>query len=276
MALIGCASRPKIPNDSGNAFFVLGSLHGKMLKHPHYNLRSFVDAMAAFDPDIILTETRPEHPGPENGSIDGGIEQSLIYAYSKVKGKQVVEVDWFDDDFLEKMQKEDSVPDAEFDRKSKPLEARYEMILKTGTFPEIQGQATQDLIRDIYSLQEKHGRMQSRRRNEKICINVDNAVRTMKGKRVLVIFGLDHKYFIDDHLSSKGNHLVPLKQFEQSIKPGSTSSELKVQALRNIESAENLLRSRLGGEYYRGAMKENLSKKLESFKNWREAVTTQL
>lgn len=273
--LLGCASVRTIPSGSDNTFLVLGSLHGKMLKHPHYNLRSFVAAMEAFDPDIILTEVRPEHPGPENGSIDGGIEQSLIYAFAKVKGKQVVPVDWFDDGFLDKMNQEDSIPDPEFDRKSKPMDSKYEEVLKNGTFLELQGEGTQNLIRQIYMLQEKHGRMQSRRRNEKICENIDSSVLSINGKRVLIIFGLDHKYFIDDHLVGKQNHLVPIEQLVNSS-PASISSELKAQTLLNIDSAESLLRRRLTDDYYRGAMREKLRKKLESFKVWREAVNIQL
>lgn len=46
--------------------------------------------------DIIFTEVRPQFPGPIEGSIDGGIEQSIVYAYGKLHNIEVVPIDWFD------------------------------------------------------------------------------------------------------------------------------------------------------------------------------------
>jgi hypothetical protein len=179
-----------------NSFFVLGSLHGYMLKNPQYSLREFIGAIVAFKPDLILTEVRAEHSGAAEGSIDGGIEQSIVYAFGDETNTPVIPVDWFEEPSLE-------ISHPELEQEARALVGEYQKQILEGSFPELQGMKTQDLVRSIYRISEKHGEIGARQRNEKICENIKVALSDIYGKRILIIFGLDHKHFLEDWLSAQ-------------------------------------------------------------------------
>lgn len=275
--LIGCASSSsQMEHIHGNSVFVLGSLHGYMLKHPQFTLHEFIAAMDIFRPQIILTEVRANHSGPEEGSIDGGIEQSIVYAFGKEAKLPVVPVDWFDDTLLDAMSKEDAQNNPQFEQLVKPLSAEYERSFRHDSFFDLQGQKTQALVRSIYDLSEKYGRTLNRKRNENICENIRTALHDIRGKRILVVFGLDHKYFLEDCLKHQGNDIINATDFlvADTLKGFKVSSSLNKTSLANISAAEILLQTRLTVGVYQGAMKQKLTNKLKEFKIWREVVST--
>ncbi len=102
LGLISCSNLSS-EEKKENTIFVLGPLHGYMLKNPQYTLKEFIRAIDQFHPDLILTEVRPEFPGAFEGTIDGGIEQGLVYAWGDLRDIPVVAVDWFNDDFVAAM-----------------------------------------------------------------------------------------------------------------------------------------------------------------------------
>ena len=158
LLLSACASSSVSQRSAeSNSIFTLGSLHGRMLTDLQYTLTDFVRALDGYQPDLILTEVRTEHPGPVEGSIDGGIEQSIVYAFGETKKINVVPVDWFDDawmkSFLESNQKQTPALDAEV----KPFNDRYMELVNGASFRELHEPATQALVRKMYTISERYG-----------------------------------------------------------------------------------------------------------------------
>lgn len=261
-------------NSEGNQFFTLGSLHGKMIKHPKYTLKEFIGAIELFHPDLILTEVRPEFPGSAEGSIDGGIEQSIIYAIGESKGAKLIPVDWFNDAFIEGVQRENEKADPKMEDQVRPLFKSYENIFLTESFEQIHQKATSDLVRDIYTIYERNGLMLYRERNVQICKNIETAIAGVRGKRVLIIFGLDHKFFIDDFLKTSGRRVLSVEDWYNSsnVNNAPISSSLKTLSVRNLNESKQLLQKRLKEKYYNQAYHDRLGKKLNGFDSWIEAV----
>lgn len=86
---------------SKNKVSTLGTLHDIFLTNPNFGLKEFTSALYQFKPDVILSEVLTENPNAADASIDGGIEQSIVYAYAKENSIPVKPTDWFDEDFSE-------------------------------------------------------------------------------------------------------------------------------------------------------------------------------
>src|SRR5437868_7058908 len=137
--LNSCANAPKREDKmQTKEIFVLGSLHGYMLKSSGFSLHDFVAAIDSFKPQLVLTEVRAGHPGPLDGSIDGGIEQSIVYAYGQSTNVPVVAVDWFDDGFLAEMAGENAQTNPEYEKQATPPSKKYTELIKQGSYLEIQ------------------------------------------------------------------------------------------------------------------------------------------
>ena len=192
--LTACASSKSLER-SKNQVTVLGSLHDSMLKNPKFTLRDFTAAIDSFKPDLILTEVRPEAPGPFEGSIDGGIEQSIVYAEAEHLNAEVVPTDWFTEEYANEAMKEDSKLTPHQEKKVDQLFADYKKDIKNESILVLESSITQSKVRKIYDYYEEIGLTLSRVRNEKICKNIITTLSSISGRRVMIIFGLDPTQF---------------------------------------------------------------------------------
>lgn len=263
----GCASHfTKNKEKDLPSVYVLGSIHGNMLDQPNNNLNDFVKALYVFKPTLILSEVRPEFPGAVEGSVDGGPEQSIVYAFAKETGSLVVPVDWFDDQYNLLSEKENSQITKEIKKEIDPLFEEFRNVVRNGTFKESQSRKTQELIRARYDILAKNGLTTLRNRDQKICKNIQNQAHLFSSHRVLVVFGLAHKYYLEDCLKEVGIPPLDIQDWFQEIEL-TVPSTLKKEAIQNFKEAKMLLRQRLKKKYYKTDI-ENLKVKLNEFDLW--------
>lgn len=251
-----------------NSFFVLGTLHGNMLEHPHYHLREFLRVIDTFKPTVILTESRPDFPGPVEASISGAPEQSLVYAYAAEKIK-VKPVDWLNAQNQIDLQRQESQLDAAHKKELDNLWAQFQQAFKKATFLELHGAPTQKLVRTIFAYQEKNGIQADLVRNQQICTNIGKQLSKLKNERILVIFGLAHKYYLEECLEKTGARHLSLGAWyvaENKIDAKLTDS-VKKKAVRSLEQAKKLLGERLKSNHYKVDLK-NLKFTHGNFDKW--------
>lgn len=271
----GCvSSSKKVATKAPNQVFVLGSLHTGMLVQPKYTLREFVGAIDAFKPDMILTEARMSRPGPIEGSVDGGVEQSIVYAYGSLTNVPVQAVNWFADNQLELLKAENAKEPLALKKKVAPLNQAYEKRLRSASFFELQSEKTQSLVRRIYTTYEKGGSRLSAQRNKRICDNIKKALEPLNEKRVVIVFGLEHKYAIDDCVKAAGDKLNAATSFLNSQKLASFTlpESLKEKSVQNIQMSGKFLQQELTRGRFKGAERERLESKLSTFPDWIDAV----
>jgi hypothetical protein len=254
-----------------NAVLVLGSLHGWMLDHPHYKLPVFVDVIERFRPDVILTEVRPEHLGAIDGSIDGGIEQALVYAIGELRGVPVVAVDWFDDAYIAAIMAESAISRPVLESAQAHLWPTYQEILASGTFEAIQSAETQAIARKLYDLDDQYGSGVYNRRNRRICQNAVSQLNELHGKRALIVFGLDHKYFLDDCVVQAGNRLevAPATSGTKQL-PG----DIRDRAVLHVRASKAALQEKLANGFYSKTYAERLTNKVSSFDRWIDRLSS--
>ena len=90
-----------------NQISTLGTLHDVRLSNPNYGIKDLMSAIEQFQPNVIISEVRPQFPSVEDATLDGGIEQALVYAYAEVQNIKVLPVDWFDDELIKEMIREE-------------------------------------------------------------------------------------------------------------------------------------------------------------------------
>ncbi len=274
LILTGCAMRGRIMQK--NQISTLGSLHGYMLKNTKYTLGNFISAIYAYKPDVILTEVLPSAPGPLDGSIDGGIEQSVVYAVAASLSIEVIPVDWFDDSLIEEMSKEESKLTSEAKKEIEPYWMKYTQDFAQLSLLELNSQDTQNLVEKIYDLYEKHGLTTSRKRNDRILENIQIALKNISNKRILIIYGLDHKYFLDRELK-KSTELSVIEVTSwatpESVKwKGFLNPNLKKEIIENLQNSKKLLQERLKSKFYSVEMSQRLGAKLKNFESWETFV----
>ena len=273
LSLASCAS-PSHQNETQSKVYVLGSIHGNMLGQPNNSLRDFLSAIDQYKPTLILNEVRPEFANAVEGTIDGGPEQSLVYAYAKEKGATVVPVDWFDDQYNDDSSQEDSRQTEALKSEIQPLLVEFLAVIQKGTFLDSQSPRTQSVVRKRYDILEQHGFKSLRLRDEKICQNLQKQSPKFAGQRVLIVFGLAHKYFLDDCLKNVGVRTVAAKSWfdPKKVVEFKVSDSLKSNALRTFYEAKELLSKRLSSGYYKSDV-ANLKEKLEELDAWiRETI----
>jgi hypothetical protein len=254
-----------------HSVYVLGTIHGNMLDQPKNSLRDFVSALYLYRPDLILSEVRPDHPGGVEGAIDGGAEQALVHSFAKQISAAVVPVDWFDDEFNRQSESEDSDVSPALNAEVQPLFEKFRNVVQSGTFEESQSSETQALIRARYERLAKAGFKSTEIRNTAICENIQKHAPRFAEKRVLVVFGLAHKYALEDCLRRMGLKPLALEEWYDPIAARKLEfpDGLKTEAVQTLRSAKRLLSERLKQGYYRTDL-ENLSDKLAEFDQWIE------
>lgn len=244
----------------------MGSLHGYMLDHPKYDLRVFIGAINQFKPEVIFTEVRPQFSGPIDGSIDGGIEQSFVYAFADFNKVDVVPIDWFDDEYisLNKAENIQEQTDARVSEKISPLYSEYLDQFKKASFEELNGPRVTRLVQSIYDLYDTFGYRSSKIRNEKICSNFKAALSKYQGKRILTVFGLDHRYFLEKCVEGKDLKVLDISEW---YNPSHSTIESKVieVSIQNLDSSLAVLKKRLDTNYYQFDFQERLKRKVKSY-----------
>ncbi len=91
----------------------------------------------------------------------------------------------------------------------------------------------------------------------------------LKGKRVLIIYGLDHKYFIEDFLGVEKQNVVNAESFYKTSEQNFVvDPSLKKKTLDNVSGAKHLLEKRLSKGYYSKDFSEQLTHKAKEFDVW--------
>lgn len=254
--------------ETDSTVYVFGSIHGNMLDQPKNSLRDFVAFIIAFKPHMILSEVRPEVPGGIEGSIDGGPEQAIVYAYAKYAAIPVIPVDWFDDHYNKELAREETEMAQTLKDKIEPLFKKFTSIVRTGTLADSQSQETQALIQQRYELIKKEGLQAFETRNLAICKNIESQIPQFHHKRVLIVFGLAHKYFIENCLRQNGIEALQFSNLDSSGRPiTAIPKDLKSEAALNFKAAKKLLGHRLRIGFYRSNIPE-LQDKLKEFDRW--------
>lgn len=240
--------------DARMTVFILGSLHDFMFENPNYSMLDFQRAIISYKPTHILTEVRSEYPGPVEGSIDGGIEQSLVYAIADKLGAKVIAVDWFDDDLIKEALTESCANKQAYEEEVRVV---HEEILKHTAVADMffwNGPEMEGLIRKQYQITEKYGFVSFLKRNKKICENIQNALDEIKSGRIMIIFGASNKYYFDDYL--KGNkEIVLLTDMGDWFDPEvaglvSFDADINTAAVNNLRKSKELLKTRLESGFY--------------------------
>lgn len=234
-----------------------------------------MSAIEQFSPDAILTEVRPENPGAADGAIDGGIEQAIIYAYAFEKKIPVIPTDWFDDAFIAEMEADRKKEIPELEKIITPKFENYRQKFMTASLLELNSEKAMNEVRDIYSAYERFGLMSSRKRNDQIAKNIQKALSDFSGKRVLILYGMDHKYFIDDFVEKiQGNEVIPVASWfdEEAAKKYQPSAAMKIRSIQNLKASESLATDRIKNKFYSNDMASRVENKIKRFQKWADAI----
>lgn len=254
-----------------NTLSTVGTLHDLFLSNPKYGLNEFASAVEQFKPDVIFTEARVNFPSATDACIDGGIEQAIVYAIAREIGIPVVATDWFNDLFIEEMIAEGSDLPPEIVNGLHTKMKEYQSLFFSADFETLHSPSCQNQISQIYAEYEKLGLLCSRKRNLEILSNIKSELAKFDGKRILVIYGMDHKYFLDTQLKNQ----VILSPTEDWYDPSKSaefrfSKELKSRTIENLENAKHALSDRLQSTKVSKTFESRLRSKLPKFDIWIE------
>lgn len=257
--------------DRPPSVYVLGSIHGGMLEEPNYTLQDFISVLYKYKPTLIFTEVRPEYSDAIDGVMHGAVEQSIVYAYAKESGAQVVPVDWHNDDYnLESDQ--DYQRAKAFKKELQPL--RDQFIKSISSLVESQSPVTQNIIRKRYDILASHGLIALRKRDAHICENIKKQKDNLAKGPVLIVFGVAHKYYLEDCIRELG--IQPLN-FEswygaEKAKNAMATKALAENSVKTLKAAKELLDVRLRAGYYKTDV-TNLNDVLKELDKWIEKVS---
>lgn len=262
-------------SETKNYVSTLGTLHDNFLINPKYGLKEFISALYQFNPDIILSEVRVEYPTAEDAAIDGGIEQAIIYAYAQERSIPVVATDWFDENFIREIEEEGKKVAPELIEKLKPMTA-YQESFNTASLLELNSESIKSRVRAIYKTLDDNNLLCSRKRNDRIIENIYKELNKFNNKKVLIIYGMDHKFFIDDHLNGQSNvELLEVSSwFNSEISESfKITDSIKLGSLKNLEKSASLLNERLNSKFYSAELEARLKVKQSKFANWINSVS---
>lgn len=257
-----------------NTVSTLGTLHDIFLSNPNYGLKEFISALYQFKPDAIFSEVLTQNKTAADAAIDGGIEQTLVFAYAEEHSIPVIPTDWFDEEFIREMEAEGKALTPEAIKKLTDMSA-YRKSFDTDSLLKLNSPATKNIVREIYRVYEENGLMASRKRNERIWENIRKELKGLQNKKILVIYGMDHKFFIDDQLLQ----LPDLTVLEVSSwykdelnKSFAVPETLKKKAIANLQKSATALKERLAATSYSPKFKARLQSKEERFSQWAKAI----
>ncbi|MDZ4660027.1 MAG: hypothetical protein SGJ18_00265 [Pseudomonadota bacterium] len=257
--------------DRPPAVYVLGSIHGAMLDEPNYTLHDFISVLYIYKPTLILTEVRPEYFDAIDGVIHGAVEQSIVYAYAKESGAQVVPVDWHNDEYnLENDQNYEKAKT--FKKEIQPLFDHFKRSISS--LVESQSPDTQNIIRKRYDIMASHGLTALRKRDAHICENIKRQKEKFSKGPVLIVFGLAHKYYLEDCVRELGIQPLSFEGWYSAEKAQNVmvTKALVENSVQTFNAAKELSGNRLRAGYYKTDVK-NLNDVLKELDNWIEKVS---
>ncbi|MBL7545526.1 MAG: hypothetical protein JNL11_17030 [Bdellovibrionaceae bacterium] len=248
------------------AVYVLGSIHGNMLERSHYTLKDFISVLYLYEPTLILTEVRPEYLDAVDGIIHGTPEQSIVYAYAKETGAQIIPVDWHNDEYnLESAQNE-----KKSEKIKKEIQPLFEKFINDiGSLAQSQKPDTQEAIRKRYDIMAAHGLTALRKRDGHICENIKKQKDKLSKERVMIVFGVAHKYYLEDCVRELGIRPLTFESWylAEDAKKVVISKSLIENSVQTLKTAKELSSARLKSGYYKTDV-ENLKDVLGELDTW--------
>ena len=90
------------------------------------------------------------------------------------------------------------------------------------------------------------------------------------------MFGLDHKYFLDDCVAGPNGRVLQIDDWYPSVKTRfGISRDIRERSAQFMRDAKSLLKKRLERGYYPKLTGERLAKKVETFDSWIKKVQGQ-
>jgi len=183
-------------------------------------------------------------------------------------GIKVVAVDWWDEQYFNDQLVEEiqMSSDIEFNKEFCPIRDKRIAGIKIGNLVQLNN-GKQTLVRKHYSVTDKYGCFTFETRNIEICNNIKLAFEQNSKMRVMTIFGLDHKYYLDDCITNTQEKLVHAPEWN-SDNFFNINKKTKSLILKNLLGSKLLLKSRLESGYYSQILHKHFKMKLPQFDQW--------
>ncbi len=207
LATIGCrhaaADPPSAgPSDTGTFdFMVVGTAHRGHLQIPDYPLSRLDELVAAFRPDLILVEIRPE-PFAEGRLEDGPFEMSYVTLRARAQGIAVEPIDWHPPSFAPPSDEDPS--EAAFRADIGPLYDEYDSY---APFAVLNGPKRQRDFLTVENASARHGRpsnVEWHRRQAWMHHRALAAIERRRARRVAAFVGFGHRAELDVWLRATG------------------------------------------------------------------------
>ncbi len=246
--------------------YVLGSIHSNMLVKKDYTLQDFISVLYLYKPTLILAEVRPEFSDAIDGVIHGAVEQSIVYAYAEESGAKVVPIDWHNDKYNLENDLDYEKAKA-FKKEIQPLFDQFKA--SAGSLSESQSPETQNIIRKRYDVMATHGLTALRKRDAHICENIKKQRHKISAERVLIVFGVAHKYYLEDCIRELGFQPLIFKNWynKNDAKKVIITKSLVENSVKTLKAAKELSRERLKVGFYKTDV-ENLNDVLKDLDEW--------
>jgi tetratricopeptide (TPR) repeat protein len=208
---------------------VVGTIHGNHESNPNYSFSDLVNILAAYTPDAICVEIRPEDFRQRSYLK----EMMMAAIFGLDRGLKVYPVDWWgagDDrarrsaymktpEYEAKFKEEERLVAAnevmqEFDKTHGSLGKIWNENREGYAF--FNGEEYNRYIEEMYAVSmavygDGPMNLSYRTRNERILELIENAVEENPGRRVIVLTGAEHKHYFDRALATlPGVELVKL------------------------------------------------------------------
>jgi len=225
---ISCKKNTTSFDLSKSQIYVFGTLHANHLfMELEYSLSDLENVIHTIKPDLICFEMTPEALGKE---LEGYFppENAVIINYAIKNNVKYVPVDWRNE-LSSKENENADMPNTVKDT-SRKIQQKTEKIVVDylsknnwkGYFNFIHDNLDfRNVIKEQHDTkinmlgEEYDGYWLTR--NEKIVDNVVKAIQQEKAKKVLITFGLHHKYIIEDYLREKYNVIAEqIPEYENS------------------------------------------------------------
>ena len=215
---------------------VIGTLHHNHRNNANYSYENIVQAIATYNPDVICVEIRPEEFRKEKYLT----EMMIGTVYGIDHNKKVYPIDWWKENTRALQRELRKKP--EYIKKQKladSLEAKNEIIqnfnnkygnlrknIRKFDYLFWNGDDFNNYISESYKISiqvfgDSPINLNYLTRNEKMLNYINKAIVENKGKKILVLTGVEHKHYFDNALSKRKDislirfdDILPLKKVQ--------------------------------------------------------------
>ena len=220
---------------------VIGTLHHNHLNNANYSYEHIVQAIAAYNPDVICVEIRPEEFRNERYLL----EMMMATIYGLKRSKKVYPIDWWEEN-TRALQRELSKKQ-EYQKKQsivKSLEAENKIIQNFNEkYPNIwnkpkdysytfwNGEEFNNYINESYKISiqvfgDSPINLNYLTRNQNMLNHINKAIGENKGKKIVILTGIEHKHFFDNALSKQSN--ISLINFDDILPLPTTEIDTEI------------------------------------------------